>query len=665
MAHTATINRELEILTHASQEGVAREILQLASDSTATELRVALDRAQGEKRIREVRAGVFKLRAGIDPNELSKSERQALLARIRKAIAGSPPPAQAVTLARLLFNLDSDVSGRTLSAVADVAESARPDEPDAVRSLLEEVLAERAVWLQSTQHNRLALAYAGTLTAKDPPKTWRTAFEECYRTAIDAGDLDATLRAVNSRTAQLIEYGDLREAEAELHHAMIMLGDLDQARFHIDVLSARIKIYQGELEQARDMLEEVIEMAGTDHVSVTDVAESTLNSLLVTQLDPDARERTNERLQVAVRAGDQAEASMAASLAAGLAFIHGDGSEARMLAREASLRGTRIGRNWRDAERTVIECAQALATAELDQFEEMVAAGLETAHEAGNRHAERSLLSLRLRLEILRMDRPALEATAKELQELADGLQAIYAVGITGIQAAADVASAHRPRLIPGLRDAGTYWGLGGLIAALEVLAIGGSRASALSLRAWADTALKQGVVTAFDWPAHLDRVVPLTMLRLGKQQRVPERLAKAAVRAEEMNHPIEAAIARLQYAEVAESLNMRTQGEAPGAAREQAVDTLLEWGIQPEPLSLTAAQAVLRGAHTRRTTDLSKGQAEVLQLLAEGLTYKEAGRRLGLSWRTVQTQAKYAYAKLGAHDRADAIARARRRGEI
>ena len=172
MAHTATINRELEILTHASQEGVAREILQLASDSTATELRAALDRAQGEKRIREVRAGVFKLRAGIEPTELSKSERQALLARIRKAIAGSPPPAQAVTLARLLFNLDSDVSGRTLSAVADVAERARPDEPDAVRSLLEEVLAERAVWLQSTQHNRLALAYAGTLTAKDPPKTW-------------------------------------------------------------------------------------------------------------------------------------------------------------------------------------------------------------------------------------------------------------------------------------------------------------------------------------------------------------------------------------------------------------------------------------------------------------------------------------------------------------
>jgi DNA-binding NarL/FixJ family response regulator len=53
------------------------------------------------------------------------------------------------------------------------------------------------------------------------------------------------------------------------------------------------------------------------------------------------------------------------------------------------------------------------------------------------------------------------------------------------------------------------------------------------------------------------------------------------------------------------------------------------------------------------------------LQLLGEGLTYKETATQLGLSWRTVQTQAKYAYAKLGAHDRADAVAKARRRGEI
>ena len=54
-----------------------------------------------------------------------------------------------------------------------------------------------------------------------------------------------------------------------------------------------------------------------------------------------------------------------------------------------------------------------------------------------------------------------------------------------------------------------------------------------------------------------------------------------------------------------------------------------------------------------------------MLQLLGEGLTYKDTATRLGLSWRTVQTQAEYAYAKLGAHDRADAVAKARRRGEI
>ena len=51
--------------------------------------------------------------------------------------------------------------------------------------------------------------------------------------------------------------------------------------------------------------------------------------------------------------------------------------------------------------------------------------------------------------------------------------------------------------------------------------------------------------------------------------------------------------------------------------------------------------------------------------MLGEGLTYKETATQLGLSWRTVQTQAKYAYTKLGAHDRGDAVAKARRRGEI
>ena len=199
----------------------------------------------------------------------------------------------------------------------------------------------------------------------------------------------------------------------------------------------------------------------------------------------------------------------------------------------------------------------------------------------------------------------------------------------------------------------------------MEVLATGGSRASAMTMATWGDEALSKGIVTAPDWPAHLDRIVPLIMLRLGKQNRVPERLAKAAERADVMNHPIEAAIARLQYAEVSEALGIRTQGKAPTATRERAVEDLLRFGVAPEPLALSAAQAVLRGSISRRKTDLSKGQAEVLQMLGEGLTYKETAAQLGLSWRTVQTQAKYAYAKLGAHNRADAVAKARRRGEI
>ena len=139
-----------------------------------------------------------------------------------------------------------------------------------------------------------------------------------------------------------------------------------------------------------------------------------------------------------------------------------------------------------------------------------------------------------------------------------------------------DLALGRRPRLVPGLIKAATYPGLGGLLAGVEVLATGGARASAMTMAAWGDEALAKGILTAPDWSAHLDRIVPLVLLRLGKQNRVPERLAKAAELADALDHPIEAAIARLQYAEVAEALGTRTQGEASTATRERAVEDLL-----------------------------------------------------------------------------------------
>ena len=59
----------------------------------------------------------------------------------------------------------------------------------------------------------------------------------------------------------------------------------------------------------------------------------------------------------------------------------------------------------------------------------------------------------------------------------------------------------------------------------------------------------------------------------------------------------------------------------------------------------------------------LSKRELEVLQLLAEGLTNQEIANKLFLSLNTVKVHTRNIYGKLGAHHRAEAVARARALG--
>ena len=664
MTRTSTIGRQIEFLTSVEEDGVPIDLIEMAAQSSPADVCAALLQAKKANRVSEVRPGIFRGQTGAGRPTLPRRDLQSLGGKLRRAIQAQPPPAQALALGRLLLNLEGDVSSAALGVIAELVEETRRHAPDATRVFLDEVLKRPEMGEFPRQRCRLALAYVGTLSSDDSPSVWRAAFEECFLAAIEANDPNGTLATLQGRVNTLLETGARREAEAELRHALMLLEHLPEARLSIQTQIARLWAYQGELDESRSLLEDVLAESEALQIA-TPLADSTLNGVLATQLDPSARDRLKQQFNDAVGQDDHGEASISAALGAGLAFIHGAGGEARLMARDAALHGTRIGRHWRDAERALIEASFAFVSGETERFEAEVPAAIELARGARNYPAVRSLLSLRLRWEILTLDRAAVEQTIAAIQSVAAELQPAHSVGISGLEAVSDLALGRRPRLVPGLIKAATYPGLGGLLAGMEVLATGGARASAMTMAAWGDEALAKGILTAPDWSAHLDRIVPLVLLRLGKQNRVPERLAKAAELADALDHPIEAAIARLQYAEVAEALGIRTQGEAPTATRARAVEDLLRFGIVPEPLALIAAQAVLRGSSSRRTTDLSKGQAEVLRMLGEGLTYKETATQLGLSWRTVQTQAKYAYAKLGAHDRADAVAKARRRGEI
>ncbi|HEX6418707.1 MAG TPA: response regulator transcription factor [Acidimicrobiales bacterium] len=64
-------------------------------------------------------------------------------------------------------------------------------------------------------------------------------------------------------------------------------------------------------------------------------------------------------------------------------------------------------------------------------------------------------------------------------------------------------------------------------------------------------------------------------------------------------------------------------------------------------------------GAHL----GLTRREAEVLRLLADGMTLQQVARRLGLSVETVRTHGRSIYRKLGVSDRAAAVAAAWREG--
>lgn len=76
----------------------------------------------------------------------------------------------------------------------------------------------------------------------------------------------------------------------------------------------------------------------------------------------------------------------------------------------------------------------------------------------------------------------------------------------------------------------------------------------------------------------------------------------------------------------------------------------------EPEETNLTKPQVDQSGL----IEPLSEREIEVLQLIAKGLTNQEISNKLFLSMHTVKTHTRNIYSKLGAHHRAEAVAKAR-----
>ena len=80
---------------------------------------------------------------------------------------------------------------------------------------------------------------------------------------------------------------------------------------------------------------------------------------------------------------------------------------------------------------------------------------------------------------------------------------------------------------------------------------------------------------------------------------------------------------------------------------------------------TLGAGVRATRGGSASTAEPLTRREAEILGMLADGLANKEIAARLGISSHTVKTHVQALFAKLGADSRAEAVALGVRRGLI
>ena len=113
----------------------------------------------------------------------------------------------------------------------------------------------------------------------------------------------------------------------------------------------------------------------------------------------------------------------------------------------------------------------------------------------------------------------------------------------------------------------------------------------------------------------------------------------------------------RASAAELTRSLLATSRGELvlPPEIAVQALLALVQ-AEAPKTLSIAEREAGMADA-------LSEREGEVLNLLSLGLTNKDIAQRLFLSLRTVEAHLRNIYAKLGVHNRTEAVLWAVRRG--
>jgi DNA-binding NarL/FixJ family response regulator len=134
-----------------------------------------------------------------------------------------------------------------------------------------------------------------------------------------------------------------------------------------------------------------------------------------------------------------------------------------------------------------------------------------------------------------------------------------------------------------------------------------------------------------------------------------------ATIKALRKAHPGLGIVAHAPQAETSAAKEALRAGATAYVAKSSSADSL----AQAVDAAADAEPFVDPAAGPRAKVPLTKRQCQIVQLIADGQSTAHIARRLGLSTETVRTHTKSVLARLGARDRAHAVAIALRGGLI
>ena len=487
--------------------------------------------------------------------------------------------------------------------------------------------------------------------------TWRSVVEDGLAAAYAAGDVVGLCDVVQAIVSLLDAQGRLRDALAEVGHAIVLAGGEPNALTMLYSMRATLLAACGEVDSARETVADA-ERSAADADLAFAVAKSRTNCAAACWDLLEANAPSPQSLALEVPSETRtADALFLMSYLIPYEFALGRRSEAHPWLRALRLQATAVHHEYRLADARVFEAAEAAIAAPL---QDDAIGDLPRWHWFA--HWRTAVLRFRVAIVRRRWDEAenALQALLRARRRAGqarvddvDGFELLFATVVERPEPL--LAGIEPPRSVHLLN-------LAAVLAAGEAVATDGSQVVAASWYHWFETDLPPQVRTSLEWPVSRWRIQALLALRAGNERAAKRNLERAVEWSKAADYPVELAIAQVQLAEL---LRHRSVGAERvwRDLRSEGATALRAMGLDVAPFAYAVARTAPAAGKDGLTARLTARETEVLAHLAEGRTYRTAATLMGIKWTTVQTLAHRCYEKLEASGRQAAVTRARELG--